>query len=82
MPPYILLSLLLGSLYGTLFHLWRGKTARDLIIYFVTGIAGFWLGQVLGDLIGSNLFLIGPLHILEATTLAWASLFVVRWLKV
>lgn len=82
MPPYILLSLILGSLYGTLFYLWRGKNARDLIIYFVTGMAGFWLGQVLGDLIGSNLFLIGPLHILEATALAWASLFVVRWLKV
>ena len=82
MPPYILLSLMLGSLYGTLFHLWRGKTSRDLIIYLVTGNVGFWLGQALGDLISSELFLIGPLHILEATALAWISLFVVRWLKV
>ena len=82
MPPYLLLSLLLGSLYGTLFHLWRGKTARDLIIFFLTGIVGFWLGQTLGNLINSELFLIGPLHILEATALSWISLFVVKWLKV
>jgi hypothetical protein len=82
MPPYFLLSLLLGAIYGTVFHLWRGKSMRDLIIYFVTGILGFWLGQIVGDMLTSTLFLVGPLHLIEATVLSWICLFVVQWLKI
>jgi hypothetical protein len=82
MPPYLLLSFLLGGIYGALFHLWQGKTIRDLVIYFLTGIVGFGLGQVLGNLIELNTFLIGPLHIVEATLVSCLSLFIMKWLKV
>jgi hypothetical protein len=82
MPPYLLLSLLLGGLYGVLFHLWRGKTIRDLIIYFLTGIIGFFLGQGLANLLELDLFLIGPLHIIEATVVSGLSLWVMNWLKI
>jgi hypothetical protein len=82
MPPYLLLSILLGGSYGALFHLWQGKTMRDLVIYFLTGIIGFGLGQGLGNLLGLDIFLIGPLHIVEATGLSWLSLLVMKWLKV
>ena len=82
MPPYILISLLLGGTYGTLFHLWRGKNLRDLVIYFLAGIIGFGFGQGLANLMGFNLLLIGPLHIIEATIASWVSLFVIQWLKI
>lgn len=82
MPPYILLSILLGGIYGVLFHLWQGKTIRDLVIYFLTGIIGFGLGQALGNLLEANVFLIGPVHLVEATVVSWLSLFVMKWLKV
>jgi hypothetical protein len=82
MPPYILLSVLLGGIYGTLFHLWRGKSLRDLVIYFLSGIIGFALGQGLGNLFGFTAFLIGPLHVVEATIISWVVLFVVQWLKI
>ncbi|MCK6627931.1 MAG: hypothetical protein L6R45_22480 [Anaerolineae bacterium] len=82
MAPYLLLSLLLGGAYGALFHLWRGKNIRELVIYFLTGIIGFGLGQAIGNLLGLNVFLIGPLHIVEATVMSWACLFVMQWLKV
>jgi hypothetical protein len=78
----LLLSILLGGSYGALFHLWQGKTMRDLVIYFLTGIIGFGLGQGLGNLLGLDIFLIGPLHIVEATGLSWLSLLVMKWLKV
>ena len=81
MPPYLLLSFLLGAVYGTLFHLWRGKNARDLVIYFLTGIFGFVLGQSLGDFTELNIFLIGPLHVVEATGVSWLTLFIIHWLK-
>lgn len=82
MPPYILLSILLGITYGTIFHLWRGKTVRDLIIYILAGIIGFALGQGMANLMDFSMLLIGPLHIVEATVVSWASLFLVQWLKV
>lgn len=82
MPPFILFSLLLGTIYGVLFHLWRGKNLRDLVIYFLTGILGFLVGQSLGNLLGFDLFLIGPVHVVEATIISWGSLFLMQWLKV
>ena len=82
MPPYVLLSILLGGTYGAIFHLWRGKKFRDLVIYVLAGIIGFALGQGLGNLLGFTVFLIGPLHIVEATIVSWVSLFVVQWLKI
>jgi hypothetical protein len=82
MPPFVLLALLLGATYGALFHFWRGKNLPELAIYLLTGVIGFGLGQVIGRLLGLNLLLIGPLHIIEATVVSWGSLFLVKWLKV
>jgi hypothetical protein len=82
MPPSILLSFLLGAIYGAIFHLWRGKTFQDLAIYAVTGIIGFIVGQIIGNLLELEIFIIGPLHVAEATIMSWISLFVVQWLKI
>jgi uncharacterized membrane protein YfcA len=82
MPPYLLLLLLLGAVYGVLFHLWRGKTLRDLIIYLLTGIIGVGLGQAIGNLIDTGILMVGPLHLVEATFAGWLSLFIMDWLKV
>ncbi|MCB0173694.1 MAG: hypothetical protein KDJ97_24455 [Anaerolineae bacterium] len=82
MPPFVLLGLLLGSLYGTIFHLWRGKSLRDFLIYLVAGIIGFGFGQGLGMALGVNMWLIGPLHVVEATVVSWISLFLIQWLKI
>jgi len=81
LPPHLLLSLLLGGVYGVLFHLWRGKTLRDLVIYFLTGIIGFGAGQALSGTLGLGLMVIGPIHIIEATLASWVSLFLIQWLK-
>jgi len=81
MPPYVLLSFLLGGVYGTLFHLWRGKTLRDLAIYFLTGIIGFGVGQLAGSLLGLTFLMLGPVHIALATVSSWAGLFFIQWLK-
>ncbi|MCB0211144.1 MAG: hypothetical protein KDJ52_17530 [Anaerolineae bacterium] len=82
MPPFILLSLLLGGVFGTLFHLWRGRSLRDLILYLLAGIIGFVLGQSIAMIMGLEMWLIGPLHIVEATIVSWGGLFLVDWLKI
>ncbi len=82
MPPYLLLAVLLGAVYGVLFHLWRGRTFRDLATFLGIGVVGFALGQGVGILLGFDQWLIGPLHVVEASLLSWGSLFLVQWLKI
>jgi hypothetical protein len=81
MPPYLLLATMIGATYGLLFYLWRGHTMRDLIIYFLTGIIGFITGHMLGNLLGLQVFLLGPIHFVEGTILSWAGLFFMQWFK-
>jgi hypothetical protein len=82
MLPYLLLATLIGAIFGTLFHLWRGKRVLDVPVYLLTGVVGFGLGQALGDLLGMNIILIGSIHIVEATIVSWLSLFLIYWLKI
>jgi len=82
MSPFLLLSSLIAGIYGALFHLWRGRTFRELPLYLIAAIVGFALGELAGDAIGLNVFMIGPLHIVEASLASWSMLFIARWLKV
>jgi thiamine transporter ThiT len=82
MSPALLLSALIASIYGALFHVWRGRSFRELPLYLIASGLGFALGQLAGDLIGLDIFVIGPIHIIEASLGSWAMLFIARWLKV
>ena len=82
MSPAFLLSALIASVYGALFHLWRGRTFRELPLYLIASGLGFALGQLAGNLFGLDIFTIGPVHIIEASLGSWAMLFIARWLKV
>jgi hypothetical protein len=81
MPPYLLFSLLIAGMYGALFHLWRGKTFRELLLYLGAAIVGFALGEVAGASVGLPLFTVGQVHIIEASLVSWGLLFIARWLK-
>lgn len=82
MPPSFLLSLLVAAIYGALFHMWRGRTLRDLPLYLVAALLGFVLGGLAGNAIGLDFFMIGPIHIVEASLGSWCMLFIARWLKI
>jgi hypothetical protein len=82
MSPALLLSALIAGIYGALFHVWRGRTFRELPLYLVASGLGFGLGQLAGNAIGLDVFMLGSLHIIEASLGSWGVLFVARWLKV
>lgn len=80
--PMIVLSIVLASLYAALFHLIRGRTLLDLPILWAASLAGFTTGELAARVINLNIFMIGELHLVEATIGSLAFLFIARWLKI
>ena len=79
--PALVLSIIIGSTYGALFHIWKGKTAKDLLIYLAAGLVGFGLGQLAGNTLGLGIFMIGQIYVVEASLTCWLILFIAKWLK-
>jgi hypothetical protein len=48
--PAILFGIFISTLYGAVFHFWRGGSAKMFVLYLVLAWAGFWLGQYIGVL--------------------------------
>lgn len=65
--PSLLLSLLLSVVYASLFHLWRGRSLRDFVVFLIAAIAGFGAGQLAGALIRLPMLQVGEVHLIEAT---------------
>ena len=78
LPPGLLLGLVISALYAGLFHLWGGRTLRDLLMYLVASLVGFTVGQVIGMLIRLPLPHIGQVYIIEASIVAWLAMIAVR----
>jgi len=79
--PALVLSIIMASAYGALFHVWKGETAQDLLIYLAAGLVGFGLGQLVGNTLGLGISMIGQVHVVEASLICWLILFVAKWLK-
>lgn len=79
-PPFVL-SVLLSTMLATLFNLWQGGSARDLALYLIAGWLGFVVGELLGDWMGLDVFMVGEVHVAEAILACVLLLFLARWLK-
>jgi uncharacterized membrane protein YeaQ/YmgE (transglycosylase-associated protein family) len=79
--PALFLGLILSTLYGALFHLWRGGNAGRLLLYLLLSWIGFWLGQLVGSLLNISFDLIGQLHILTSTLGSLVFLAIGYWLS-
>ena len=76
MPAFVL-SVLIASICAALFHIWRGRSLRDLATYWVASVLGFLLGQWAAIALGWNLLVLGQVHLLEGVIVAGAALCVV-----
>ncbi len=79
--PALLLGFFLSTLYGALFHLWRGGGAGRLLLYLFLAWLGFWIGNWVATQLDLALLKIGPLYAGPASLLAWLVLFLGHWLS-
>jgi uncharacterized membrane protein YeaQ/YmgE (transglycosylase-associated protein family) len=79
--PTLILGLILSTLYGALFHLWRGGNAGRLLLYIILAWIGFWVGQFIGNMLNLSFDTLGQLHIVASTLCSLILLFVGYWLS-
>lgn len=79
--PTIVLGLILSTLYGALFHLWRGGNAGRLLLYLILAWIGFWVGQLLGNYFNISMDKLGQLHIVIASLGSIIFLAIGYWLS-
>lgn len=71
LSPPLVLGLLVSIGYASLYHLWGGRSVRDLLLYLVAAGFGFIVGQTVGVITKIDLLQIGQVHMLEASIGAW-----------
>ena len=76
--PTTLLATLLAAGYASIFHLWAGRSLRDLLMFLMAAAAGFGLGQWVGQSLQWEILRIGTLCTLEATVTSLLGLFLVK----
>ncbi len=78
--PAILFGCLFATLYGSLFHFWRGGDFRRLLLFQLLSWVGFWLGDLMGYLFQWNVLSVGVLRLGMATLGSIILLFLGNWL--
>jgi len=79
--PSILIGIVISSLYGVAFHLWRGGGIGRLIIYVILSWIGFWIGNYVGLRLDLTFLSLGPLRLGTATLGAALALGIGYWLS-
>ncbi|NPV76909.1 MAG: hypothetical protein HPY59_11115 [Anaerolineae bacterium] len=74
-------GLVVATLIGALFHLWKGGGLKDLLLYLILSWIGFWVGQAWGANLGWKFGKYGQLYLLFATVGSVFFLFVGYWLS-
>jgi hypothetical protein len=78
--PAILFGIVLSTAYGTAFHFWKGGSLNKLLLYVILAWLGFWIGHIVGGLIGWSFAAVGPINAGLATVGSAIFLFVGEWL--
>lgn len=79
LPPWLLITPLLGVIHGSLFFLVLGRRASSLPVYLVLGVAAASLAQAL-QLVppGQPPFSLGEVHLVATAVATWAVMLAIR----
>jgi len=78
--PSFLLGLLISTLYGTIFHLWRDGGLFRLFYYILLSWIGFWMGHFIAAQLGWGFDSLGTLHLGTASLGSFLFLFAGHWI--
>ena len=78
--PAYLLAVILPTLYGAFFHLFRGGDGRRLLLYLSASWVGFIIGHNVSPIVQAHIYAIGPLNAGMATLGSTLSLVLTHWL--
>jgi predicted membrane-bound dolichyl-phosphate-mannose-protein mannosyltransferase len=73
-PPSILLSLIIATLYGCAFHAVMGRRLWQWPLYWISSLGGFFAGYVLGIVTGFEMMRIGSVPVVAASLGAFIAL--------
>ncbi len=76
MPPTLVMSFVLGSLYGLVFFLLIGARDRSVLYFWLVGALGFLFGQIAGEYIHVVDITLGDVRIVEGSLVCWLLLFI------
>jgi hypothetical protein len=79
--PSIILGIVISTLYGGVFHLFRGGGFWRLILYLGMAWIGFWVGHLLGSRFSWSFLSLGPLNLGMATIGSAVLLIFGYWLS-
>ena len=80
--PMIALSVVLATLYASIFYVVKGRALIELAIFCGVSLFGFATGELAAHALRLNILMVGEVHVIEATLGSIAFIFVARWLKV
>lgn len=78
--PALIMGIVISTIYGVIFHLWKGGSAGRLLLYLILGWLGFWVGHTIGDRLDWSFQRVGPLNLGLASGLSILLLFLGDWL--
>jgi len=79
--PAIIFGIVLSTFYGTAFHIWKGGSLKQLLLFIILSWLGFWTGHIIGGAIGWTFAAAGPINAGMATFGSAVILFVGEWLS-
>ncbi len=77
----VVLSLAIATLHAALFHLFWGKSLKELLGHWLAALLGFGAGQLLASELSWGDVRIGELHVLSASMFCWLCMFLARRIK-
>jgi len=79
--PILLLGFVISTLYGALFHFWKGGSILRMVLLLILSWIGFWVGHIVGGLLNISFWTVGILNAGMATVGSAVFLFVGYWLS-
>ena len=77
-PPWAVLSALIGLVHGSLFHVLFGAQIRQLPLAVIIAIVASVLGGLLGTMIPPAIVELGDTNLIATTIAAWLALGIAR----